>query len=114
MKIFIKKTLITALLIYGCNTLYAKSHANHTLNVASQTYIKKVAKKEISRLVSANAIDKSWQDKPISSMETKMFDKTIEWVVKYDNKKIKDRNKQTLYIFVTVNGVLIGTNYTGE
>ncbi len=114
MKIFIKKTVLTTLLILGFNNLYAEQNTNHTLSIASQSYIKKVAKKEVDRLISVKAIDKSWQDKPISSMETKKFDETIEWVVKYNNKQIKENNKQTLYIFITVNGVLVGTNYTGE
>ena len=114
MKNFIKRTLLAILIICIFNPLYAETTSSHTLNVANNTYVMKVAIREMDRLVLVKAIDKSWQTKPIVTVEKKAFNKNLEWVVAFQNKEIKDMNKQMLYIFVTINGVLIGSNYTGE
>ena len=114
MKTSIKTTIITLLLICGFNPLYAQPASNHTLSVASQTYISNVAHKEIKRLVAAGAIDKSWLKRPIADMTKKDFDKNLEWIISFNNKQIKETNKQILYVFVSLKGVLIGSNYSGE
>lgn len=114
MKIFIKTIIITIFLICGFNPLYAGSGSDHTFKVVSQTYVKQAAKKEIRRLIAAKAIDKSWQTQAVYNSEKKKFDKNLEWVVSFNNKQIKDIHKQMLYIFVNLNGILIGSNYTGE
>ena len=114
MKNFIKRTLLAILTICIFNPLYAETTSSHTLNVASKTYVMEVAIREMDRLVLAKAIDKSWQTQPIITVEKKAFDKNLEWVVGFQNKEIKDKNKQMIYVFVTINGVLISSNYTGE
>lgn len=114
MNSFIKKIIVTILLTCGFTSAYAQKVSNHTLSIANETYIQKVALKEIDRLISKNSIEKSWADKPIISIEKKSFNDSLEWVIKLENKEIKDINKQNIYVFVTLNGVLISSNYTGE
>ncbi len=37
-----------------------------------------------------------------------------EWVVTFKNAKATDKAKQTLYVFVTLDGTLAGANFTGQ
>ena len=46
--------------------------------------------------------------------EKKTFAKGPEWVVSFNNDKIKNKTKQTLYIFYSLNGHYIAANYTGK
>ena len=120
MKILIKATVIAFALSF--TTLYASgSHGGHghshdtpTQKEISKTSIQKIAKQEIKRLTVAKKIDDSWLFIPISKMKKTQYNYNNEWVVSFDNSKVKDKSKQTLYIFVSVYGNVTGANYTGK
>ena len=48
---------------------------------------------------------------PISKIEKSNSD---DWVVSFNNLKIKKKRKQNLYIFVGIYGDIKGANYTGH
>ena len=126
MKILIKATVITALL--SLTTLYAADEHNHSEhNHASHGHkhetlqkginnsaVKKIAMKEVKRLTLAKKIPKSWKSMPVSKIGKAHYGDTNDWVVGFDNPKIKDSTKQTLYIFVSIHGKIMGANYTGN
>lgn len=114
MKIFIKSVIITAILAFGFNPLYAGGNHSHAPKEVSKSLIKKIAKEEINRLVHANTIDKSWFNRPIHKVEKKKFNQSLEWVVTFNNKQIKESKKQNLYVFVNLSGILAGANYSGH
>ena len=65
-------------------------------------------------LVNKGVIDKSWKGtKPVKA-EKKAFAKGPEWVVSFKNDKVKDKTKQTLYIFYSLDGHYIAANYSGK
>jgi hypothetical protein len=70
--------------------------------------------KIIASLVSRKKIDQSWTDITASSVEKKMYQDRPEWVITYNNKKVKEVDKQKLYVFLTVSGDYIAANYTGK
>ena len=118
MKTLIKATAIT--LALSLTTLYAGSghshddkHEHSQLKV-NQEVVKKQANKKLARLVKNKKIEKSWSSTPIQNIEKKQFNHTSEWVVSYENKNVKNKMKQTLYIFVTLSGKIAGVNYTGK
>lgn len=120
MKILIKATLLT--LTLGLTTLYAHgsstgsshSHISPVLNEVSKATVKKTAQQEVKRLAVGKKIDNSWLFIPVSKMNKQQFAKSYEWVVSFKNSEIKERAKQTLYIFIDLQGKVTGANYTGK
>ena len=128
MKTLMKTTIVGLALTSG--TLYASGsheHADHggqspTQGELSTEHIQKVSTEEIQRvankqlmnLIEKEKIEKSWSDTPILNMKKKQFHHNTEWVVSYKNKEIKDKTKQTLYIFVSLYGKVTGANHTGK
>ena len=119
MKTLIKATVVTLALSF--TTLYAGSgHSHdhgghsHAQTKISKDDVQKTAKKQLSRLIKNNKIDNSWSNVAISNIQKKQFHHNTEWVVSFRNKGIKDKTKQTLYIFVSLYGKVTGANHTGK
>ena len=122
MKKLIKATVVTLTLSF--TTLFAggnHSHGSHghshsapIKEEVSKTSIKEMAKQEVKRLTLEKKIDNSWLFIPISKMKKTQYNYNNEWVVSFENLAIKDKTKQTLYIFISVYGDLTGANYTGK
>ncbi|MCD6212534.1 MAG: hypothetical protein J7J02_06085, partial [Sulfurovum sp.] len=64
--------------------------------------------------VAEKKIPKSWESAPISKIGKTHYGDTDDWVVGFDNMKIKNKKRRTLYIFVSVRGEIRGANYTGN
>ena len=73
-------------------------HHNHKHSV-SKSGIQQIAKKELSLLVKNEKVAKSWADAHLLSTKEKEFDKFTEWVVQFENTKMKDKSKQNLIYF---------------
>lgn len=73
-----------------------------------------IAKQEVKKLVSQKKIPGSWKSKPVTKIGKDGHRFSNDWVVVFENKKIKKKDKQTLYIFVDPKGVIRGANYTGK
>jgi hypothetical protein len=118
MKKLIKATVVT--LALSLTTLYASGSHNdghghsHAQKEVSKVDVQKTAKKQLARLIKNNKIDDSWSNTAIKNIQKKKFKHSEEWVVTFNNKQIKDKSKQTLYIFVTKYGEVTGANYTGK
>ena len=80
----------------------------------SKETVEKAAQKEIQNLVAKKKIPKSWQHVAVSKIGKTHYGDTDDWVVGFDNMKIKNKNRRTLYIFVSVGGEIRGANYTGN
>ena len=119
MKTLMKTTIVGLALTSG--TLYSSgSHDHgahghsHTQEEVSKEHIQRVANKQLLNLIEKDKIEKSWSDTSILNMKKKQFHHNTEWVVSYKNKEIKDKTKQTLYIFVSLYGKVTGANHTGK
>jgi len=80
----------------------------------SKETVEKAAIQEVQTLVAKKKIPKSWKHVPISKIGKTHYGDTDDWVVGFDNMKIKNKERQTLYIFVSVQGEIRGANYTGN
>ncbi|MEN8303076.1 MAG: DUF6488 family protein [Campylobacterota bacterium] len=90
-------------------------HSHETLHKSvSNTTVKKTAIKEVKRLALEKRIPKSWKSVPVAKIGKAHHGNTNDWVVGFENPKIKDKTKQTLYIFVSIHGQITGANYTGN
>ncbi|MCF6339903.1 MAG: DUF6488 family protein [Sulfurimonas sp.] len=122
MKKLIKTTVVT--LALSLTTLYAGSGHSHddghdhghtkAQKEVSKSVIEKTANQKLAELVKNKKIKKNWLNVSISNMEKKKFNSKDEWIVSFNNNQIKDKNKQTLYIFVDEYGKVTGANYTGN
>ena len=83
-------------------------------NEVSRETIEKAAKQKVQSLVAEKKIPKSWESAAISKIGKTHYGDTDDWVVGFDNMKIKNKKKRTLYIFVSVRGEIRGANYTGK
>lgn len=65
-------------------------------------------------LVSNGKIDPSWRGSKIDKAETVEGKSMKEWKFTFKNSIEKDATKQTLYMFYTLTGNLIGANFIGK
>lgn len=75
---------------------------------------KTVAKAKVAALVKAKKIDATWTATKPNAPVQKTFGHGPEWVVSFDNPKAKDKKKARLYIFVSLDGKVLGANFTGK
>ena len=68
----------------------------------------------VNKLALGGKIDKSWIDTYTNKAIKRQYPSGKEWVVTFHNRKINDREKQTLYIFLTEQGKYVAANYTGQ
>jgi len=87
---------------------------DHLKNEVSKETVEKAAKQKVQTLVAEKKIPKSWKSVPISKIGKTHYGDTDDWVVGFDNMKIKNKERRTLYIFVSVRGEIRGANYTGN
>ena len=95
------------------SSLNAHVHHNHKHEV-SKSQIQQQAKIQLKLLVEGKKIDETFIDSFLASTEEKEFGKFTEWVVRFENKKMEDKTKQNLYIFLNLKGKVLGANYTGN
>jgi hypothetical protein len=70
--------------------------------------------KLLPMMVENGQLDATWKGKKADKAEQKDFSRGKEWVVLVKNDKVADKAKQTLYVFVGLDGTLAGVNYTGK
>ncbi len=92
---------------------HGHSHG-HSHGAISEKKAASKARHKLTHLIKKGKIDKSWKSLEPTSVEKKTFGKQEEWVVMFTNKNIKDQAKQNLYIFYSLDGHYIATNYTGK
>ena len=90
---------------------YYYGNGGATYTKLNKTSIVKIAKAEVKRLIMKKKISRSWKSVPISKINKSNSD---DWMVLFNNVKIKDKSKQNLYLFVGIYGQIKGVNYTGR
>lgn len=113
------KTFITALIfstLLGTATAPAiagpgEGHSHHHITKAKVAY---KAKTHLIKLAKKNKVDKTWAGKISTSVEKKTYDGKEEWLVTFNNPDLADKSKQTLYMFFSLDGHYLATNYTGK
>ncbi|NQY25682.1 MAG: hypothetical protein HRT92_00730 [Piscirickettsiaceae bacterium] len=112
-------TLVLSSLFFGIPAMAATGHDHghghsHTQEPVNQQIAEKKADEVIASLVEREKVDKSWSSIKASSIEKKTLNSRPEWLVIFNNDKITDVDKQTLYVFLTIGGEYIAVNYTGK
>lgn len=87
------------------------SHAVGPIN--SGAAIKR-AELHVNSMVKRGKLDKSWEGAKSTGATQQDFGKGPEWVVSFKNDKVSDVEKQNLYVFYTLTGHYLATNFTGK
>ncbi|MCK4865144.1 MAG: hypothetical protein KAT06_06915 [Gammaproteobacteria bacterium] len=87
---------------------------SHSSGPISESKAKVKATRTMKNLASRGVIKKSWTSSKLVKAEKIIFSKEPEWVVSFVNENMKDKTKQTLYIFYSLDGHYIAANYTGK
>lgn len=115
-----KKLTLTLFLTLLINTPLAMAGTghdhghSHSLEAISSEEVIKRATSKVQNLITKEKIDASWSAIKASSAEQKTFNKKKEWVISFNNEKVSDTKKQTLYLFFSLDGHYIAANFTGE
>lgn len=95
------------------------AHGDHAKPIAkcaakcTKEEIEKAAPTAVGTLILGGAIDKGWASLKPEKVYTKNFAKGPEWVAEYFDKS-QNPKKQRLFIFITMDGYLNGSNYSGN
>lgn len=87
----------------------------HGNKPAQESAVIECAAKKKEKLIEAGKIDASWKTishEKIEQIEMKNGKK--EWKVMFKNAGTKDKTKETLYMFFSLPGNFLASNFTGE
>lgn len=115
----INTLLLVSALICGGPAFAGTGHdhgpgGSHSHGPISGDAAMKKAEKQVKLLIERGKLDKTWADAKVTEATQKDFGKGAEWVVMVKNEKATDPAKRTLYVFYTLNGSYIATNFTGK
>jgi hypothetical protein len=73
------------------------------------------ASQTVETLVRQNKLDSSWADVKPDKAVKRMRDKYAgDWLVAFHNPQEKDKEKQTLYVILNLEGKVLRANYSGN
>lgn len=113
-----KKMMMTAILILGFSgfALAGPGHEHgHSHGPISATEAQGKATEQVKRLIQKGKLESSWTSVLSGAkVEQKTFSKGPEWVISYNNPKVADKSKQTLYLFYSLDGHYLAANFSGN
>jgi hypothetical protein len=106
--------LLAMLLLGTTPALGGPGHDHSHGPKISAAKAKVVAAKKVEQLIKKGKLDATWKATKPNPPTQKSFGHGPEWVVSFDNPKAKDKKKAKLYIFVSLQGKVLGANFTGK
>ena len=114
----ISTALLVSSLLFTSPVMAGAGHdhgnGGHSHGPVSSEAVTQKATVKVKSLVESGKLEKSWADSKALSASQETFSNETEWVVMFKNDKISDATKQTLYLFFTLDGGYIATNFTGK
>lgn len=89
-------------------------HSHEPASPISEGEALKTASGVVAEIVSKGKLDKSWGMVKPKKIIQKTFKKGAEWVVTFDNPKVENKEKKTLYVFLSLSGRYLGSNFSGN
>ncbi|MHB1400259.1 MAG: DUF6488 family protein [Trichloromonadaceae bacterium] len=112
-----RKIVLCLLTLFALTTATAFAGAGHShgpVTAVSENQALEKATSVVQALVKKEKVDPSWSEVRPSAGEKKQAKVGSEWVVTFNNPKIEDKSKQTLYVFLNLGGEYLAANYTGK
>ncbi|EKD89014.1 MAG: hypothetical protein ACD_34C00235G0002 [uncultured bacterium] len=114
----ISTALLVSSLLFTSPVMAGAGHdhgnGGHSHGPVSSEAVTQKATVKVKSLVESGKLEKSWADSKALGANQKTFSNEVEWVVTFKNDKVSDATKQTLYLFFTLDGSYIATNFTGQ
>lgn len=114
MKKLFKIVLSVMLIGVVFSPLYSHGGHKHAKQEMSEDSVQALATAEVKKLIQAKKISQSWISAPRLTVRKVIFGNKMEWVVSYKNKRIPEKEKRILYIYLTLDGKISGANYSGK
>lgn len=89
-------------------------HSHEPTAPISEGEALKTATGILTNMVDKGKMDKSWGGVKPEKIIQKTFKNKPEWVVTFENSKVENRDKQTLYVFLSLSGHFLGANFSGN
>ena len=106
---------LVVLLTFSVTGAYAGAgHSHGPKTKVTETQVLSKATSIVADIVKEGKLDASWAEIKPALAQKKTFGNGPEWVITFNNPKEKDKEKQTLYVFLSLYGEYIGANYTGS
>lgn len=86
----------------------------HGNTPASEKTVVDCASQRKAALVRSGKLDKSWEAVKVEKTEQINGKKGKEWKVSFKNAAVKEADKNTLYVFMSLPGNYIASNFTGK
>lgn len=109
--------VLLILFMFSSPLVFAGPGSDHSHEPAapiSEGEALKTAAGIVANVVKEGKLDESWGAVKPGKITQKTFKNEPEWVVAFDNAKVEDKSKQTLYVFLSLSGHYLGANFTGE
>ena len=114
----IKAIIFTSTLFIGFTSPQSHAGPGHDGHAHSHDIdankAKKNATKVLNKLVEKKKLPESWKNIQATTVEKKRFGKQDEWVVTFKNAEEPDTSKQTLFVFLSMEGKYLAANFTGQ
>ena len=110
-------TMLSLFLLFTAPAFAGSGHEHghgHSHAAVTKIEAEKIATKSITKMVERKTLDSSWKSMSVHKSEQKEFNGQKEWVVIFKNEKISGPEKQTLYVFLSLEGQYLAANYTGN
>jgi len=108
---------LLTLLAFTATTAFAGSGSGHShgpVTPISEDQALEKATSHVQNFVKKGKLDSSWSEVRPTAGVKKQAKLGQEWVVTFDNPKVEDKEKQTLYVFLNLGGEYIAANYSGK
>lgn len=106
--------LLTLLAFTGTTAYAGAGHSHGPVTPISQAQALEKATSIVQNLVKKEKVDSSWSEVRPTVGEKKQAKTGFEWVVTFNNPKVEDNTKKTLYVFLDLGGEYIAANYSGK
>lgn len=108
---------VFVLLMFSMPLVFADGGGDHTHEPAapiSENEALKKASGALESIVKKGKLDQSWGEVKPQKIIQKTFKNGPEWVVTFDNPKAENKDKQTLYVFLSLSGKVLAANFSGN
>lgn len=105
--------LLTIAVFFAQGPAFAHSDHVHGPDVTKEQ-AQKTATEAVTKLVAEKKLEESWQGVVADQAEQRTFGKAKEWVVIFKNAKAADAARRTLYVFLSLDGRVLASNFTGK
>lgn len=99
---------------------FAFAHGDHPPRIAkcvakecTESEIRDAASSAVKAVAQRDPKKSSWASAKLEKVEKRQFKKGSEWVAVFTDES-KPKAEQSLYVFITLDGYLNGSNFTGQ